>query len=287
MAIKGQVFGRFLEDVPQESIYSLLVDLNNLSVPVLISKIWRMMKFVPTRDDIAINFKSASLIVSSTTIGNVGQLAVDLLIETLRPARVGFLADDAFLPAVGMIAYSHVPDIAMSLEVYYLEIHNTFIVQQRAPAAPGLEEVAGCAMALWIQLVGISSVCILASFDARERHADQLEGPQIRFWSVDVGHRQRGMECGLRHLEDSFFAEKSLDKRVLPPWPLVKALKDKDIDACVLAMFSSEGDNLGDALALAAAINRLSALGLPDTVETWKTPTSWKYVYGEITSPVY
>ncbi len=37
----------------------------------------------------------------SVSIGNVGQLAADLVISTLSMAKVGYLYDDSLLPVVG------------------------------------------------------------------------------------------------------------------------------------------------------------------------------------------
>ncbi len=40
-------------------------------------------------------------------MGNVAQLAVDLLINTLKLPRVGYLDDDSLLPLVGNDAFDH------------------------------------------------------------------------------------------------------------------------------------------------------------------------------------
>ena len=45
----------------------------------------------------------------SVSVGNVAQLAVDLLISSLRLSRVGWLRDPALLPLVGNDAFDHTP----------------------------------------------------------------------------------------------------------------------------------------------------------------------------------
>ena len=52
------------------------------------------------------------------SIGNVGQLAVDLLISSLRTERIGYLDDPYVLPCVGNDAYGPVPqgELALPLE---------------------------------------------------------------------------------------------------------------------------------------------------------------------------
>lgn len=43
----------------------------------------------------------------SISVGNVGQLAADLLINTLKLPHVGYLSDPAILPLVGNDAFDH------------------------------------------------------------------------------------------------------------------------------------------------------------------------------------
>ena len=52
------------------------------------------------------------------SIGNVGQLAVDLLVSSTAAERVGYLDDLNLLPCVGNDAYGPLPcgDIALPLE---------------------------------------------------------------------------------------------------------------------------------------------------------------------------
>ena len=47
------------------------------------------------------DFSGATLVVADVSRGNVGQLAADLLITTLRMRRVGYFNDADVLPAVG------------------------------------------------------------------------------------------------------------------------------------------------------------------------------------------
>lgn len=52
------------------------------------------------------------------SIGNVGQLAVDLLISSTRTERIGYLDDPYVLPCVGNDAYGPIPrgEVALPLE---------------------------------------------------------------------------------------------------------------------------------------------------------------------------
>ena len=62
------------------------------------------------------------------SIGNVGQLGVDLLISSTRAQRIGFLDDPNVLPCVGNDAYtpSLKPQLALSLEGTVAPFFNLF-----------------------------------------------------------------------------------------------------------------------------------------------------------------
>lgn len=52
------------------------------------------------------------------SIGNVGQLAVDLMVSSTKAERIGYLDDPYVLPCIGNDAYGPVPqgELALPLE---------------------------------------------------------------------------------------------------------------------------------------------------------------------------
>lgn len=58
------------------------------------------------------------LVQPALSIGNVGQLAVDVLVETMGAERAGYLDTPFVLPCVGNDAYGPVPksDLALPIE---------------------------------------------------------------------------------------------------------------------------------------------------------------------------
>lgn len=58
------------------------------------------------------------IIQPALSIGNVGQLAVDLLVSSMRAARIGYLDDPFILPCIGNNAYEPLPigELALPLE---------------------------------------------------------------------------------------------------------------------------------------------------------------------------
>ena len=65
------------------------------------------------------------------SIGNVGQLAVDLLISSTRTERIGYLDDPYVLPCVGNDAYGPIPrgEVALPLEGERLNPSLAFLLR--------------------------------------------------------------------------------------------------------------------------------------------------------------
>lgn len=96
------------------------------------------------------------------TIGNVGQLATDLLISTLHLPRVGFFDTTAALPCAGKDAFGHqVGDVALSLELFHLQQRDQpdrYVLQQRSPAAKGCQQRFAQELSDWIRDAGFDEV---------------------------------------------------------------------------------------------------------------------------------
>ncbi|XP_020395833.1 proteasome assembly chaperone 2-like [Zea mays] len=69
------------------------------------------------------------------SIGNVGQLAVDLLISSSRARWVAYLDESSVLPCAGNDAFGPdaVGDLALALEAYESTSHKLAFIQQRSP----------------------------------------------------------------------------------------------------------------------------------------------------------
>lgn len=100
----------------------------------------------------------ATLIVPGIGVGNVGQLTMDLLIETSRAPRVGRLSEPSLLPCVGVGAFTHISGTAYGLELFTLPGSNIYLVQQRAPAAPGRQREFAESLAAWAKSAGVAQV---------------------------------------------------------------------------------------------------------------------------------
>nr|XP_023883739.1 proteasome assembly chaperone 2-like [Quercus suber] len=77
----------------------------------------------------------APLLLPALSIGNVGQLAMDLMVSSTRAERIGLFDDPFLLPCVGNDAYGPQPQgqLALPLEAYDSSSKALTLVQQRSP----------------------------------------------------------------------------------------------------------------------------------------------------------
>jgi predicted ATP-grasp superfamily ATP-dependent carboligase len=118
------------------------------------------MEFFPVDEGFAIEKLQGSVaLVAVVSPGNVGQLAVDLIVHTTCAPLIGYLSHPALLPCVGAAPHPHCPGrLASTVEAYLLHASGTLLLQQRAPAAPGTQREFAEALAAWCSRARLSKV---------------------------------------------------------------------------------------------------------------------------------
>ncbi|XP_057769804.1 uncharacterized protein LOC130989739 [Salvia miltiorrhiza] len=258
---------------------------------------------------------SSTLILPALSIGNVGQLAVDLLISSLEAEKIGCLDDQNVLPCVGNDAYSPAPlgKLALSLEAYESSSSALTLVQQRSPVIKGMMVAYAKNIANFAAANGKKHVVLLSSLDfGRWRNIDMSSGLQIYYLSssnldgTDAAceslgwKRLQDYDPALRTWkyldtlaqevpipeEDSPFEELG-DEDYYPSLPfaaLFSCFKAKGLKVTCLFCYCSEGDNIPEAFSMAEAASKLVGLndflGDGNGAGKWITPYSWQSVYG-------
>lgn len=119
-----------------------------------------------------------TLLLPAVTVGNVGQLALDLLLSNLPCCHLGHLRAPAVLPMVGCAPAipHHTVSVITAMEVYRLSDSSTpaVFVQQRAPVARGRAQEHAQAIIDWALSAGCSQILLLASANAAGRKDSQL-----------------------------------------------------------------------------------------------------------------
>lgn len=144
------------------------------------------------------------------TLGNVGQLALDLLVSMLRLPRQACLSSHNVLPCLGYDAFAPAsrsqPDqathLVTALELY--QLGDFALLQQRAPAAKGRQQAYAQELAAWIVSMGFQRVVLLGSLDAAHRldaHIDSV--PAVHALSEDAAMAQQCQQLGIASLQVS------------------------------------------------------------------------------------
>lgn len=274
------------------------------------------MEFAAEEEGKAFSPSCSALLLPALSIGNVGQLAVDLLVSSLGAKRVGYLDDPSLLPCVGNDAYGPVTDgdLSLPLEVYESPSHALGLIQQRSPVLKGMMVAYARNLANFICSIGKKHVIILSSLDAgRRKKIDASSHLQVYYVS-SINSDGTDSDCeklGLKKfeeydpiqrrwkylarlakgdslLEDMLSDEDELtDEDYYPGLPfaaLFSCCKAKGLQVTCLLCYCSEGDNISDSFQLAEAACKILGVNLGNFhghgQSEWVIPLSWRSVYG-------
>lgn len=114
------------------------------------------MEFWSHSHDVSI--VGSTLVIPAVTVASLGQLALDVLIETQQADKIGNLHHTALLPCAGSKSFDHVKDAgpALAMEVY--RSGDLVLLQQRAPVAAGCQSHFAQSIASWAQEQGVAQV---------------------------------------------------------------------------------------------------------------------------------
>ncbi|XP_068701289.1 proteasome assembly chaperone 2-like [Montipora foliosa] len=259
------------------------------------------------KNDCSANCEEFTLILPAVSIGNVGQLAVDLVISSISDSccRVGYFYDSCLLPVVGNDALTQSDGsrgkLNVSVEVYKSEDQKIVVVQQRAPLLKGCQTEYCEKLITWIKGCHFKQVILISSINATERIDSQLEGSPLRYLVTPMADH-------LTTLFNETLSWRALEERSKFPNESEEWFKGKEIfcsgggltktfyEACcregvslaVLLAFCSEGDNISDAVNLFLYINDWLKLVPRKEVENkfsgdtsnFRIPPSWSLMFG-------
>lgn len=234
------------------------------------------------------------LILPAISVGNVGQLAVDLLISSLRTTKVGHIHTAYIHALVGREAFSNGTDpnkgkLTLACEIYRCEDHPVIIIQINAPIVKGKAALFRAELRKWIKEQKFSKTVLLSSSYAHQRTDAQINDPTCRFLctpQLETLQDQLSRTLNWRVLEVNtdipFLHGLHMDGRHYLPGGgitsyFLKECADDNIPLVVLLKFCFEGNNIPDAIELASYLNQWLHLFQQDT---WKFPESWQLMFG-------
>jgi len=239
--------------------------------------------FIPLgTEDAKQNFKNSALIMPSVSVGNVGQLACDLVINTLHMKKVGYFCPRCFLPVVGNNPfYTSTADknvLSLNNEVFYSEEHNLTVIQLRSSLIKTKQNEFFNEVSKFITEFQFSKLIVLTSCHAYERSDQQIDGPALRYLASPA--LQETCQDEFKMLDWKKLEERSIGygerELFLPGSGFAKDLFrescEKSLPVAMLMIFCSEGDNIPEAKLLADYLNQWKQI----TKESgsWKAPNS-------------
>ncbi|KYO35326.1 proteasome assembly chaperone 2 isoform X2 [Alligator mississippiensis] len=257
--------------------------------------------FVPCSTAARRDFKGFTLLMPSVSVGNVGQLAIDLVISTLDMPKVGYFYTDCLVPMVGNNPYAtaeeNSTELSINAEVYSLPSKKLVVLQIRSPFIKNKYRSFSQTVLSWVKSSKCARVILLSSSHAYQRDDQQLHSTPLRYLLSPTIQKTVGdqmQELNWKEMEKvAVYPEINNAEKVLhiPGGGITKLLFtescSKGIPMAVLLKFCSEGDNIPDALALVNYLNEWLQLikneqssSTTTTASHWKIPSSWKLLFG-------
>jgi proteasome assembly chaperone 2 len=222
------------------------------------------------------NFTGFTLLIPSVCVGNVAQLATDLLIETLQMEKVGCFWSVSIIPMIGPPAFDGDKDkITTASEFYVSPEKKLIILQIRSPIVASLMAQFLAEVTKFAKDESIEKIIVLTAAFAHEKH--HVSGNSFEYTSTET------------------FLQKHPEVKTLP-WvksesqvihgggyaaKLLKTCNEQDIAALILYKYISEGDNRPDAADLVEQVNLfLQILPFEDGKIKLSVPVSWNMLFG-------
>ncbi|XP_029919400.1 proteasome assembly chaperone 2 [Myripristis murdjan] len=243
-------------------------------------------------------FKGFTLILPAVAVGNVGQLAVDLIVSTLSMRRVGYIHTDCLIPMAGNNPYASSAEDAQELhtaaEVYTEAEMKLAVLQIRAPIIQTKSRKFRKLLVSWIKASGFSRTVVLSSSHAYQRDDQQLQSDPLRYLLTPALQKLCGdalKELGWKEMERvaAFpgLTDTSAEPRLyIPGGGITKGLFTdscaEELPLAVVLLFCSEGDNIPDSFTLLNHLNDWLHLQAKPSQEAnkWKIPSSWRLLFG-------
>jgi len=230
--------------------------------------------FVPKID--YSQFKGTTLILPVVSVGNVGQLAADLLIASLGLKRVAILDPSCLIPVAGPREDGE-EGVTTPLEVYGKSGCTVYVIQQRSPAISAMKEQFAQQLTSFVREAGFKSVLLLTGVDVLARTDRHMGAAIYNFLSTNTS---APFEDRLTLTSPPFTKEKASEPPFIPGGGLTRrllaAFKSASIpslSAGVLLHFVMEGDNREDARVLAERAAKVADVAILN----FKEPPSWRF----------
>ncbi|CAL8111668.1 unnamed protein product [Orchesella dallaii] len=254
-------------------------------------------------------FVDHTLFLSAVSVGNVGQLAVDVILANAGPSvpqKIGRVFHPGLEAVVGTDPSSSNGDpskLVTSCEIFILRDKKHVIIHFHAPVTMKLRTEFVDFLCDWIERQKFRQVVCFSSTFASDRNDQQLEGVPLRFIATDKSETtlaERLKKLDWEQLERRSFpapaviegSEITNDGILHLPGSgitlrMFEKCQTRGIPFLALTMFASEGDNTPEALTMFEAANKLFTFTAKDESQERSTtptpiciPLTWSHFHG-------
>lgn len=225
-----------------------------------------------------VDFTGFTFIFPSVGVGNVAQLTVDLLIESLQLNKVATIWNSAIIPIIGPPAFRRDQTTTTSCELYIDTAKRLAVLQLRTPLSAKKLDKFFEEMGTFLVSRKFQDVIILTSGFAYERRDCVLPD------AFEIIANDKFKES---HTEKLTTLKQRDEGDLIPGGGFAvqfyKLLTEKQLSVAVLFKYVSEGDNIPDAVDLALVLDKIIDVIPAKANSTQKAvnyPISWKLLFG-------
>ena len=141
--------------------------------------------FRPVRSLKTTDLSGFTCLMPTVSIGNVGQLSLDLIIATLPCEQIGSIVHKAVVPLFGPNALrksSRKPTTA--IDVFVCKEHKLLLIQVRSSVVKRYRHCFVEDLYSWLSSKKVSQLLVLSSLDAVERQDKAIASPDQIYFKV-------------------------------------------------------------------------------------------------------
>jgi len=140
---------------------------------------------------IAQEWPTYRFLMPTLSVGQVGQLSVDLLLNNFRDevCTLGIIYSDAVLSVTGIDRTG--THLVSALELFICESHKLVILQQRSPFVKGRIPTFRRKLLAWVKQAGFTEMLVLAGVSSHIRKDAELGGSLFRFLTSNNEVREK------------------------------------------------------------------------------------------------
>jgi len=230
-----------------------------------------------------------TMLLPSVSVGNVGQLAIDVVLATLKPTLITQIIHPSLIPCCGADPLNvGSPVLTTAMQLYVHPESKLVVLQIRSGILPGKGSAFLTDLLEWAKENKITRLVCLTSSHAHERSDIQLRGSPLRFLASSALDKDSPVPEGFTRLETKerfpgLCTEEQPEAVFIPGGGLAKRFlvgcEEKEMQGLVLLKFCAEGDNTQDAIQVADYLQQYTAWR-PPTCSNYLVPPSWQHLFG-------